>query len=282
MSVPTMLATDLATTDDRPELGIEPPAASAPAQDDHHIDALERLPLSPVSNEEALALAEDAVPVTVRWSKRYLPRLVIADIVSVAIAAICAHVVHIGTLATRLTLSEGHIPFVGLTAAVLVTWLLTLGWSGSRDAELVGFGSDEFKRLMHATFAVFGLLAIGSFVFGGAAAQKLCAGDDAGRTDGTVHRSLRLPTLAAQTARRRRHARRRAGRWQRRHRPRTHPGTAPDAVRRVPRGGCVRHSGVRSDCLIRRASATSMACRSSGICPTWPPSPGPAGPTRLR
>ena len=56
-------------------------------------------------------------------------------------------------------------PYVALTAVLLVVWMLALTWSGSRDPKTIGYGAVEYKRIIQATFAVFGAVAIASYLF---------------------------------------------------------------------------------------------------------------------
>lgn len=161
MSVPTALRGDLAS----PLRLTEPTESSVvgPLVDVLVPPLLDPLPTGTGSHRVDIP---ESVPVSVRWSQRYRPRLIIADVVAVLMAAGCAHFVRFGDLESRLTADGSHIPFITLTVGVLACWMLALNWSGSRDAELVGFGADEFKRVTRASFAVFGTLAIGAFVFG--------------------------------------------------------------------------------------------------------------------
>ncbi|MFN8198099.1 MAG: sugar transferase [Nakamurella multipartita] len=46
-----------------------------------------------------------------------------------------------------------------------MVWLLALDWSGSRDGTVTGHGPTEYKRVIQASLSVFGLAAIGSFLF---------------------------------------------------------------------------------------------------------------------
>ena len=55
-------------------------------------------------------------------------------------------------------------PFVALTAVIVIVWMLALAWSGSRDPTTIGYGAVEYHRVIQATFAVFGMAAIASYL----------------------------------------------------------------------------------------------------------------------
>ena len=52
-----------------------------------------------------------------------------------------------------------------LTGVLLVVWLFALTWFGSRDQKTIGYGAVEYRRVIQATFAVFGVAAIASYLF---------------------------------------------------------------------------------------------------------------------
>src|SRR4029078_3374835 len=58
-----------------------------------------------------------------------------------------------------------YLPYWALTLALLLVWALALSWNGSRDPKSIGYGPLEYKRIIQATFAVFGVAAISSYLF---------------------------------------------------------------------------------------------------------------------
>jgi len=99
------------------------------------------------------------------WTARYARRLAVSDAIVILLAASLVHVVHVGTLKSRLTVTSAQVPFLGLTIGLVIAWLLALGWAGSRAPEVVGHGVDEYKRLVQATVALFGIAGIAAFLF---------------------------------------------------------------------------------------------------------------------
>jgi exopolysaccharide biosynthesis polyprenyl glycosylphosphotransferase len=48
---------------------------------------------------------------------------------------------------------------------IYVIWLVSLQFLGSREINIMGFGADEYRRVLSASFSVFAILAIFSYVF---------------------------------------------------------------------------------------------------------------------
>ena len=55
--------------------------------------------------------------------------------------------------------------YSGLMAVVFVSWMLVLILRGAYDTRVLGVGSEEFKRVVGATAAVFALVAVSNFIF---------------------------------------------------------------------------------------------------------------------
>ena len=99
------------------------------------------------------------------WPARYARRLLAGDVVSVAWAAVGAHVVHMGGFSSRVSRDPDALPFIALTVFIGIAWLVALHWGGTRDAEVVGHGPEEYKRVIQTSFGLFGIIAICSYVF---------------------------------------------------------------------------------------------------------------------
>ncbi|WP_395726422.1 sugar transferase [Nakamurella sp.] len=98
------------------------------------------------------------------WSDRYARRLFVTDLVCVLWAGLGVHLFE-PPIPTRVSSAPGDVWFVVATAFLVVVWLLALAWSGSRDGTVTGHGPSEYKRVIQASVSVFGLAAIGSFLF---------------------------------------------------------------------------------------------------------------------
>ncbi|MET0863810.1 MAG: sugar transferase [Nakamurella sp.] len=99
------------------------------------------------------------------WGQRYATRLLVTDILSLAWAATGVHLVRLQAVTSPFTQEPIYLPFLAMTLGLAIVWLLALNVSGSRDPKAIGEGSVEYKRVINATFAVFGLVAIASYLF---------------------------------------------------------------------------------------------------------------------
>ena len=99
------------------------------------------------------------------WGRRYAARLFSTDALALLVAATVVHLVRFPAATSDGLIEDLYLPYVALTGLVAAVWLLALGWSGSRDPRTIGYGAVEYKRIIHATFAVFGAAAIISYLF---------------------------------------------------------------------------------------------------------------------
>ena len=98
------------------------------------------------------------------WSDRYARNLFLTDLLCLVWAAVGVHVIA-PPIPTRISVEPAHLPFLAATALLVVGWLIALDWSGSRERTVTGHGPTEYKRVIQASLSVFGLAAIGSFLF---------------------------------------------------------------------------------------------------------------------
>ncbi|MEP6980932.1 MAG: sugar transferase [Nakamurella sp.] len=114
----------------------------------------------------ALHAERYASPAGLNWRQRYARCLGLTDLLVIIWAAAGAHFAQ----ATISDSERGHIdPFsadsIITSVAVVVLWMLMLAVFDSRDAKVVGFGSEEYKRVLNATFVVFALYTMVSYLF---------------------------------------------------------------------------------------------------------------------
>jgi exopolysaccharide biosynthesis polyprenyl glycosylphosphotransferase len=62
-------------------------------------------------------------------------------------------------------LTNYEIRNIGLALLVLVSWFFFLWFNGSRDTNILGFGADEYKKLINATLLSFTSVAFVSYIF---------------------------------------------------------------------------------------------------------------------
>lgn len=98
------------------------------------------------------------------WADRYTRRLIITDLVCLIWAAVGVHAIA-PPIPTRVSSEPTYWLFLIVTALLGIAWMCALDWSGSRDGTVTGHGPTEYKRVIQASLSVFGLAAIGSFLF---------------------------------------------------------------------------------------------------------------------
>ena len=54
---------------------------------------------------------------------------------------------------------------ITLATLILISWLFFLWFNGSRDAKILGFGADEYKRILNAALLSFTFIAFVSYIF---------------------------------------------------------------------------------------------------------------------
>ncbi|WP_066294558.1 sugar transferase [Arthrobacter sp. B6] len=106
---------------------------------------------------EVTAKADDS-----RWRRKYTRRLKVVDALVVIWAVAGAFGVRFGFA----DLSNGNVrdvDYLVLAAALAVSWWLILTVWGSREAKILGSGSEEYKRVLAASAWLFGFVAIISY-----------------------------------------------------------------------------------------------------------------------
>ena len=98
------------------------------------------------------------------WRERYALRLLLTDIVAVLWGAAGVHLVHLDFMTSTFSRDITNTRYIGVTVLVSVAWLVALDWWGSRDGKVIGHGPEEFKRIINASFALFGALAIAAYL----------------------------------------------------------------------------------------------------------------------
>ncbi|MBP1326217.1 exopolysaccharide biosynthesis polyprenyl glycosylphosphotransferase [Leucobacter exalbidus] len=102
------------------------------------------------------------------WEQRYARRLFMSDTAIVIVSVVAAQLLRYGVNPAELELlptdrSQLQVSYTLITVALIICWLLGLTMSGSRSKKITGIGSIEYKTVITATLAVFGVLAIVAF-----------------------------------------------------------------------------------------------------------------------
>ena len=90
------------------------------------------------------------------WSQRYARRLYVTDLIAVLWAALGVHLIELPAIPTAVSAKPSYLPFIAATAGLAIAWMVALNWSGSRDRNVIGYGSIEYKRIIQASLACSG------------------------------------------------------------------------------------------------------------------------------
>lgn len=106
---------------------------------------------------------------TPTWERRYALKVITTDTIIVLGTVAAAQVIRYGLSKTELQISVTDetrfaINYTLFSVALVCGWLLFLSIFDTRDPKVIGLGPDEYKRVVNATFAVFGALAIIAFL----------------------------------------------------------------------------------------------------------------------
>nr|NIL80463.1 UDP-glucose:undecaprenyl-phosphate glucose-1-phosphate transferase [Rhodococcus kroppenstedtii] len=95
------------------------------------------------------------------WERGLIDRVRLADTVVVIAAVVCAQVVRFG--APHLA-SIASIDYTVVSVLLAGTWLAFLSIFRTRSPRVLGSGAEEYRRILSATFRLFGLVAIVSLL----------------------------------------------------------------------------------------------------------------------
>ncbi|WP_413248303.1 sugar transferase [Sinomonas flava] len=98
---------------------------------------------------------------------RHRRRLQLTDLGCVIWSATGAQLVRFGTVNDSLAGSshEWHAPYWLVTIVLAALWWVVLGAWGTRETSILGYGPEEYKRVVTASLWLFGAIAIVSYVF---------------------------------------------------------------------------------------------------------------------
>lgn len=109
------------------------------------------------------------------WSDRYRTRILICDIAVVVLTTVAAHFSLFVLDRVDPDNAPSVIAYTVVSSLVGLTWLLALSAVRSRDPRVVGISVDEYRRIVSATFGVFGAIAIASVIVHGSIARSYFA-----------------------------------------------------------------------------------------------------------
>lgn len=91
--------------------------------------------------------------------------LAITDVFVVSSVAVVAQVARFGLEDAHVTVGSFGIGYFQISLLIAAAWTLTLSAYRTRDPRIVGIGVDEYKRVISATVALLGVLAMVCLVF---------------------------------------------------------------------------------------------------------------------
>ena len=116
---------------------------------------------------DRLAVAANITPIPARvptWQRGYARRLVALDVIGVLIAVGLAQRLRFGGAPTEV-LSYRYLDYSIVSVAIAALWIAALAINHSRSTRVIGSGVEEYRRVLLATLAVFGGVAIVSMLF---------------------------------------------------------------------------------------------------------------------
>ncbi len=107
-----------------------------------------------------MALAE-----RIDWRGRYEKRIAAVDAFVVLWATAGALIARFGTLQSESVISRAGVPDLFIAVFLAASWWVMLSMWGTRDFRILGFGHEEYKRVVGSSVWFFGLIAIVSYTF---------------------------------------------------------------------------------------------------------------------
>lgn len=116
---------------------------------------------------DRLEVAANVVPIPAKlpaWQLGYARRLVAIDVIAVALAVGLAQWLRFGGLGGEMS-TYRYIDYAAVSVAIAAIWIAALSINHSRSPRVIGTGAEEYRRVLLATLAVFGGVAIISMLF---------------------------------------------------------------------------------------------------------------------
>ncbi|UXA20632.1 sugar transferase [Mycobacterium sp. SMC-4] len=116
---------------------------------------------------DQIEVAANVVPVPNRlpaWQTSYARRLIAIDALAVLLAIGLAQWLRFGASAPDIA-SYRYLDYTIVSVGIAFIWLVALSINHSRSERVIGTGAEEYRRVVLATLAVFGGIAIVSMLF---------------------------------------------------------------------------------------------------------------------
>ena len=97
------------------------------------------------------------------WEHQYIKRLRITDVVVVVLAVALAQLIRFGELQNSGL--QATLSYTGVSVVLAGLWVAFLAIFRTRSTRVIGNGAEEYRRIVSATFKLFGVIAIVSLLF---------------------------------------------------------------------------------------------------------------------
>ncbi|MFE6256861.1 sugar transferase [Agromyces sp. NPDC057865] len=103
------------------------------------------------------------------WQRAYAQRLFITDLIVIVVSVYGSQFLRFGTAGDVLSIPgwEGgayELSYTLVSAILVLGWFVSLALFATRDRNIIGAGTGEYKRITDATIRVFAVLAIAAFL----------------------------------------------------------------------------------------------------------------------
>jgi len=100
----------------------------------------------------------------VGWAEAYRQRLTLTDVLSVIGAVSAAQILRFGVDSDATLANLSFISYSLVSVLLSGAWILVLSMFRAREARIVGSGAEEYRRVAHASFALFGTVAVVAYL----------------------------------------------------------------------------------------------------------------------
>jgi hypothetical protein len=116
--------------------------------------------VAPVFPQATLPRHAPARSSSTTWLDRYCNRLLLTDTGAVVIGVAAAQLIRFGVSGDVPLADRTFISYTLVSAVLTLVWCLVLPMFRSREPRIVGTGVEEYRRVAHASLALFGSVAI--------------------------------------------------------------------------------------------------------------------------
>jgi exopolysaccharide biosynthesis polyprenyl glycosylphosphotransferase len=94
------------------------------------------------------------------WAIRYSRIVTLSDLAVVLFATGSTHLLWFGLAEVTVSTPSFVLTYVSFSSLLVVAWMTALAIAGSRDAHMLGTDTTEYRRVVNATLALFGAIAV--------------------------------------------------------------------------------------------------------------------------